>query len=78
MRSDFNTPSTRLQRATKKLQDQWLETKEAWGDNVSERFKDRYLDPIVPQMQLALSAIHELVEVMHQGVSATRDEDRYE
>ena len=74
MRSDFNTPSTRLQRATKKLQDQWLETKEKWDDHVSERFKDRYLDPIVPQMQLALGAIHELIEVLDQASVETRDE----
>ena len=75
MRSDLITPSTRLQRATKKLQDRWLETKEEWDDNVSERFKDRYLDPIVPQMQLALGAIHELMEVLNQAFVETRDDD---
>ena len=74
MRSDFNTPSTRLQRATKKLQDHWLETKENWDDRTSERFKDRYLDPIVPQMQLTITAIHELTEVIDQAIAETRDE----
>lgn len=77
MRSDFNTPSTRLQRATKKLQDHWLETKEEWDDKVSEQFKDRYLDPIIPQMQLALGAIHELMEVMDEAFVETRDEDQH-
>jgi len=74
MRSDLITPATRLQRATKKLQDRWLETKTDWDDNVSERFKDRYLDPILPQMQLALGAIHDLVEVLNAAVQETRDE----
>lgn len=74
MRSDLITPSTRLQRATKKLQDRWLETKTDWDDRVSERFKERYLDPIVPQMQLAMAAIHDLMEVLDQGVAETRDD----
>lgn len=74
MRSDLITPSTRLQRATKKLQDRWLETKEEWDDNVSARFKDRYLDPIVPQMQLALGAIHELIEVLDKAYVETKDD----
>ena len=77
MRSDLITPSTRLQRATKKLQDQWLETKQQWDDNVAERFQDRYLQPIVPQMQLALAAIHDLSEVLNQAFAETRD-DRHE
>lgn len=74
MRSDFNTPRSRLQRATKKLQDRWLETKDSWDDRVRQRFQDRYLDPIVPQLQLALNAIHELTEVLSQAEVETRDE----
>ena len=76
MRNDLNTPSTRLQRATKKIQDEWLAAKESWDDKVSERFQDRYLDPIVPQMQLALNAIRELREVVDQAIIETRDDER--
>lgn len=75
MRSDFNTPNTRLQRATKKIQDHWLETKQTWDDRVSERFQERYLDPIVPQLQLVISAIHELTEIIAQAELATREEE---
>ena len=74
MRSDLITPTTRLQRATKKVQDQWLATQQEWDDAVSQRFQERYLDPIVPQMQLALTGIHELMKVLDDGVAATRDD----
>lgn len=74
MRSDLITPSTRLQRATKKIQDRWIETKSEWDDRVSEQFQHRYLDPIVPQLQLTLVAIRDLMEVLDKGVAETRDE----
>ncbi len=44
---------------------------------MSEQFKDRYLDPIIPQMQLALGAIHELMEVMDEAFVETRDEHQH-
>lgn len=75
MRADLITPSTRLQRATKKVQDKWLLTREAWKDNVSDRFQEKYLDPIVPQMQLTLNAIHELMQVLDVALAETRDDD---
>ncbi len=74
MRADLITPSTRLQRATKKIQEKWLLASEEWDDGVSKRFRERYLDPIVPQMQLTLGAIHELMKAVEDGVNATRDD----
>lgn len=76
MRTDLITPTTRLQRATKKIQEQWLATREDWDDAVSQRFQERYLEPIVPQLQLALSGIHELMKVLDDATAATRDDDR--
>ena len=74
MRTDLTTPVTRLQRATKKLQDRWQATQVEWNDGVSQQFQEKYLDPIVPQMQLTISAIHELTQVLNQAVAATRDD----
>lgn len=76
MRADFITPSTRLQRATKKVQDRWLATTEEWDDKVSRRFKEKYLDPIVPEMQQTLGAINELMKVIDDAVADTRDDGR--
>ncbi len=74
MRADLITPSTRLQRATKKVQDKWMLTRETWNDSVSDRFQEKYLEPIVPQMQLTLSAIHELMQVLDVAIAETRDD----
>ena len=74
MRSDLITPSTRLQRATKKIQDRWLETKEEWDDAVSKRFQEKHLAPIIPQLQLTLGGIHELMKVLDEAVNETRDD----
>lgn len=74
MRCDLITPATRLQRATKRVQDRWFETVDAWDDSISLKFQERYLDPIVPQMQLTLAAIHELLQVLDDAIAETRDE----
>ena len=74
MRTDLITPSTRLQRATKKVQDRWLTTKEHWDDAVSKRFQEKHLEPIVPQLQLTLAGIHDLMQVLDEAVAATRDD----
>ena len=74
MRSDLITPATRLQRATKKVQDKWREARSEWDDNVSQRFQEKYLEPIVPQMQLTLAAIHELMQVLEEAQAETEDD----
>ncbi len=74
MRCDLVTPATRLQKATKRLQDRWLETSEQWDDVISRKFQERYLDPITPRLQLTLAAIHELMNVLDDAIAETRDE----
>jgi hypothetical protein len=71
---DLITPATRLQKATKRLQDAWRQTNESWNDPVSEEFQAKFLDPIIPQMQLALAAIHQLTEVLDRAERDCRDE----
>ena len=75
MRADLITPITRLQRSTKKIQEKWLAANEEWDDKVSKRFQERYLDPVVPQLQLTVGAIHELMKVLDEAVAETRDDD---
>ena len=74
MRCDLVTPATRLQKATKRLQDRWLETSEQWDDVISRKFQEKYLDPITPHMQLTLAALHELMNVLDDAIAETRDE----
>lgn len=74
MRADLITPTTRFQRATKKLQEKWLAAQVDWDDQVSRRFQEKHLDPIVPQMQLTLGGIHELIKVLDDAIADTRDD----
>lgn len=74
MRADLITPANRLQKATKKIQEKWLVATNEWDDNVSKRFQEKYLNPIVPQMQLTLGAIHELTKVLDDALAETRDD----
>ena len=76
MHCDFITPTTRLQKATKRLQDRWLETSEEWNDVMSHKFQERYLDPIMPHIQMTLAAIHELMNVLDDAIAETSDEGR--
>jgi hypothetical protein len=73
MRCDLITSATRLQKAMKRVQESWLDANEQWNDPVSHKFQEKYLDPIVPQMQLTLAAIHELMQVLDDAVAETSD-----
>lgn len=61
---DFQTGVGRLQRETKRLKDSWRETKVHWNDAAAKQFEEKYLEPLIPNIKLALAAIHELAEVV--------------
>lgn len=70
---DLTTSTGRLQRSMAELKDKWTETKEHWNDATSGEFAERYLDPLVPQLTLAFSAIHRLAELLEQAERACDD-----
>jgi len=73
---DLNSSIVRLERATKRLRDQWIETKEAWDDSVSRDFEREYLEPLLPHVKLAMTSIHRLAEVFTEAEQECRDRDR--
>lgn len=70
---DFQTGVGRLQRETKKLKDKWLETKPHWRDKAAKDFEGKYLEPLIPNLKLALAAIHELAEVIDDAENELGD-----
>lgn len=62
--ADFTTGAAKMMSALKMLRSRWEETKEVWQDANSRRFEETYLDPLEPQMKLALEAIGTLAELM--------------
>lgn len=61
---DLKSSVTRLQKSARRIQERWMATKEHWDDPVSREFEEEYLQPIVPQIKLALAAVHEMAEVL--------------
>ncbi len=72
---DLNTGRSRLIRAAKQLREQWDETRDFWNDQNSRDFARDHLEPISPQINLMLAAIHRLAEVLEQAERECLDEN---
>ena len=64
MSVDLNSSVTRLQKAARRLNERWAETKEVWDDKMSREFEEEFLWPIMPQLKLSIATIHEMAEVL--------------
>ena len=73
---DFISSATRLQRATKELQEEWDRLGETWSDGVQRAFERRYLDSMKAQVQRAHTAIYEFSELMQRVVKDLEDTER--
>ena len=64
---DLATPSSRIRHAWENLEAVWLHSAQQWSDEVSQRFAERQLEPMMPKIKISLDAIgrmhHLLTEV---------------
>jgi len=65
--ADLHTGIAKLIQATETLQETWAETKVYWHDDNSRHFEENHLEPIVPQVKLAVDAISRLADVLAQA-----------
>ncbi len=70
---DLVTSMSHIQRATKRLEERWQETREVWNDAVSKEFQEKYLEPIVPELRITFAAIQELTELFAKAEKQCRD-----
>jgi hypothetical protein len=56
--------STRLHQTVRALKDQWLIAEATWGDQVRQRFEDRYLAPLEPAVDSAMNGLQKIAEVL--------------
>ncbi len=58
--------ANRLKQTLRSLKDQWLITEATWGDAVRHRFEDRYLAPLDPAIDAAVTGMQKVAEVLDQ------------
>jgi hypothetical protein len=73
---DLTSASLQMQRATKQLQERWHEAQQSWNDAVSREFQAKYLEPILPELRLTMSAAQELSELLTRAEQFCRDPRR--
>jgi len=54
---DLSNGAGRIRHALENLEVAWNEAATDWNDSVSRGFRENHLEPIVPQLKLALDAI---------------------
>lgn len=59
---DLHTSSSRLQRATRRLLEQWDDVKQHWNDQASRDFESNHLCHFLPEVSLMIGAIQRLNE----------------
>ena len=63
---DLYTGASRINDALEKLIIDWQENSDRWNDSVSRRFRETYLDPMLPDVKLALDTIGRINSLMDE------------
>jgi hypothetical protein len=65
-RCDLVTGASRIHDAMKSLEVAWHEVSDQWNDSVSRRFREEHLDPLIPDVKLALDTISRMNALMDE------------
>ena len=71
--ADLTTGAAKLNKSVEILQESWADTKEHWDDENSRNFEENYLDPLGPQIKMALDAINRVAEVLQRAERECQD-----
>jgi hypothetical protein len=63
---DLITGISRIYDALEKLQIVWQESSESWNDSVSRRFQEEHLDPMIPDVKLAMESVSRMNSLMEE------------
>ena len=63
---DLYTGAARLRKGLEHVEQTWQDAAEKWNDTVSDRFRRDHLDPLVPEVKLALDAIARMQHVIEE------------
>ena len=65
-RCDLSTGAGRIRHSLENLETVWNSISDQWDDSVSRRFRKEHLDPMIPQVKLALDAISRMSLLMDE------------
>lgn len=71
---DLQTGSAMLRKAVAQLKEKWDATSEQWNDAPRRAFARDRLDPLLPEINLLLSAVQRFSEVLTEAERECRDE----
>jgi hypothetical protein len=63
---DLITGVSRIFDALEKLQITWQESSSGWNDSVSRRFREEHLDPMIPDVKLAMESVARMNSLMEE------------
>ena len=70
---DLNTGLGQLTEAFSHLKERLAETKTHWNDDTSRQFQQTHLEPVLPRLRLAISAVQRLTEVLSKAEKELED-----
>ncbi len=73
-RHDFYSPAGMLRKAVARLKESWENTAADWQDESRNRFARDRLDPLLPEIQLALVEVQQFAELLREAERACADE----
>lgn len=73
---DLSTGTMRLTKAAKALREQWDQTRPLWNDANAADFERDVLHPLTPQINLTLSAIHRMAQLLDKVERDCWDEEQ--
>ncbi len=71
---DLNTGLARIQRASGKLKERWLEVKAHWNDAACRRFEKEFLQPLPSEITLVAAAVYQLRDLVEQAEKELEDD----
>ena len=73
-RIDLASGLGQINRAAAQLKEQWGEAKSNWNDEASRTFQEDFLQPLLPELQLTVTAIQRLADVLTKAEKDCRDD----
>lgn len=64
---DLYSGAIQIRKALERMEHTWADASEQWTDGVSHRFREQRLEPIIPDVKLALDAISRMQQLMDEA-----------